>query len=291
MIYQCQFSICQSKVWFPGFKTEKELHQHMKLHRCQWIYTDEEGKYAGSCTYIPFDDDDLERHLTGHLANDRIPSDTRKSRKVWYCPWEVCSSSSYANKGSNNRSHMVDHIKKHLARARQSYPQNRSVVGPKSLTVQSITGHDETPMSAHSSHSSTVSSYGPVSSGDVSEQFDTHDSGTLTQRRVKSQKTGLDELTKPRMGAPTNRLSAGVTYHANYLPAPNGQLAYLQQSLPALEVNSSSFSRTSKATTTTNNSTNDLAMNFMLTPSILDNASARKNPEWNFDFSVAHGDS
>ena len=40
----------------------------------------------------------------------------RKRNKIWYfCPWQTCSAWAYSQKGTTNRSHIRDHVRRHLA--------------------------------------------------------------------------------------------------------------------------------------------------------------------------------
>ena len=107
---------CNRRVWFAGFTSRVEFDSHLLLHRCQWMLRhQQDGTYHG-CMYIPSSNDDAATHMNHHLDHDLLPQVRTRvpNRVTYYCPWESCRSSSYCERGSHNRAHIVLHMKKHL---------------------------------------------------------------------------------------------------------------------------------------------------------------------------------
>lgn len=36
-LFACQFQACKEKCWLNGFSSQKDLDDHLVLHRCQWL--------------------------------------------------------------------------------------------------------------------------------------------------------------------------------------------------------------------------------------------------------------
>ena len=116
-LLQCPYSECNCnrRIWFAGFQTQKELDDHLKLHKCQWLLKHEDGTFS-SCPYVPADSESAIQHLDQHLEQDMVPQvkSTRDGKTLFFCPYQTCNSISYTERGTMNRSHILLHMRKHL---------------------------------------------------------------------------------------------------------------------------------------------------------------------------------
>ena len=122
-VFKCPLSECRKKIWSPFFNTIDDYKMHMSFHQCQWsVESSNSGLYV-TCKYVPSSTEDALHHLERHIDNDPLPQirkefkssdDSNSKRSVYFCPIQTCVSQSYAEKGSCNKAHVYQHIRKHL---------------------------------------------------------------------------------------------------------------------------------------------------------------------------------
>ena len=120
--FKCPFVECRKKSWLLGFTTKSEFELHMSLHRCQWILQSNEDGYSLQCKYIPTSTKDAIDHLDQHIDHDDVPriksdnaSSNSNTRTSYFCPIATCTSVSYCSRGTTNKAHIHEHIRKHLS--------------------------------------------------------------------------------------------------------------------------------------------------------------------------------
>ena len=123
-LLRCPFVECEKKAWFRGFALKEDYDFHLSLHRCQWTVISQDGAKFASCRFIPSSTDEAVSHLEKHIENDQLPqiraADNTSQvpgearRTMYFCPIQTCSSDSYCRKGSTNKAHLLQHIRKHL---------------------------------------------------------------------------------------------------------------------------------------------------------------------------------
>ena len=125
-MYKCPFIECQRKVWLLGFCNRDDYDLHMNLHKCQWTSRSASGERRFIvCRYIPISYDDAVTHLEQHIECDAVPylkpeerqtvNMSEVNRTIYFCSWQTCSSIPYCQKGTTNRAHIHQHIRKHLS--------------------------------------------------------------------------------------------------------------------------------------------------------------------------------
>ena len=117
LIIKCPFRQCQRKVWLTGFPVVADFQLHMAFHRCQWMIRVDGGRRHQACSHIPLTTEDAVNHLEDHIENDALPqlrAIDGSNRLLYFCPYQTCMSAPYTEKGSTNRSHVHQHIRKHL---------------------------------------------------------------------------------------------------------------------------------------------------------------------------------
>ena len=123
-VFKCPFVECERKIWLRGFWNETDYLLHMNLHRCQWMLFSEYGDNYTPCRYIPTSYEDALAHLEHHIDHDtlphvradlsvKIPGESR--RTLYFCPIQCCTSIPYCSKGTPNKAHIHQHIRKHLS--------------------------------------------------------------------------------------------------------------------------------------------------------------------------------
>lgn len=140
---QCHYNCCKLKPWLNSFESQEDLQQHYDLHRydiffpirCQMLVVTTEGSYK-QCDFIPMNEQELINHMEMHIKRDASPSQVCENGAViYYCPFQTCSSISYSIKGTVNRGHLMQHIRKHCRLSGNDYSKRNESPVPSACAT------------------------------------------------------------------------------------------------------------------------------------------------------------